>query len=339
VLASGLFLTHFRVFLFYLPFAALVWLFSKGRSGRWLAFAAGFSFVLTGPRIIRAFDDLQASGMGDSIPGYNSFPSGYTEAGGERYFLIVAAVFIFIALAAALRWRRWAWFPLFLASWVGLVALVLSGWLPGIPYVPLVNMNSAYISLFLPLSWILAVVFDRIWIWLNFRSWPVQLVGWGVAGALLAAAALLGVNQQVDILNPQTILARQPDSGALTWLDENLPQDAMVAVNSWQWLGSTWTGNDGGAWILPLTGRQTTTPPVDYIYEPELSMQVASFNKIASEVEDWSDPAQAAWLRDMGITHIYVGARGGFFDPSELSRNPEIMEIFHRDGVFIYSVP
>lgn len=338
LLVSGLLLTHFRVFLFYLPFAALVWLFSKGRHGRWLAFAAGFSIFLTGPRIIRAFDDLKASGMSDSIPGYNSFPTGYTEAGGERYFLIIAAVFIFIALAAVLRSRHWAWFPLFLTSWVGLVALILSGWLPGIPHVPLVNMNSAYISLFLPLSWILAVVFDRIWIWLHFRSWPVRLVGWGLTGAVLAAAILMGVNQQVDILNPQTILAQQPDNGALTWLDENLPQDAMVAVNSWQWLGSTWAGNDGGAWILPLTGRQTTTPPVDYIYDPELSRQVASFNQIASEVEDWSELDQAAWLRDMGITHIYVGARGGFFDPSELSRNPEISMIFQRDGVFIFTV-
>jgi hypothetical protein len=39
LLAVGLFLVHFRVFVFYLPFAGLVWLLSKGRNGRslWLA--------------------------------------------------------------------------------------------------------------------------------------------------------------------------------------------------------------------------------------------------------------------------------------------------------------
>ena len=111
-----------------------------------------------------------------------------------------------------------------------------------------------------------------------------------------------------------------------------------MAVNSWQWLGNTWTGNDGGAWIVPLTGRESTTPPADYIYNSALADEIKAFNSSASQVEDWSDPAQATWLQEMGVTHIYVGARGGFFDSSELSRNPGITEIFHEDGVFIYSL-
>ncbi|MGB3716463.1 MAG: hypothetical protein WA996_18750 [Candidatus Promineifilaceae bacterium] len=338
VLTGGLFLTHFRIFLLYLPFAGLVWLLSRGRNGRWLALAAALTALLSGPQIIRLFDDRQATGIGGSFPGYNELPTGYANAGWERYYLILLGVFLLIALAAAVRSRRWAWLPLFLAGWTALVALILSGRVPGVRATSLINLNSAYISFFLPLSWILAIVFDRIWVWLSFRPWPVRAAAWAVTGVLVAATAMLGIYQQAGILNPQTILAHPPDVDGLTWLDENLPPEAKVAVNSWQWLGSTWTGNDGGAWIVPLTGRESTTPPADYIYDRALAREIEAFNNSASQVEDWSDPVQAAWLQERGVTHIYVGARGGFFDPSELSRNPGISEIYHSDGVFIYSI-
>jgi hypothetical protein len=65
---------------------------------------------------------------------------------------------------------------------------------------------------------------------------------------------------------------------------------------------------------------------------------VKSFGETATAVSDWSDPAQAEWLREQGITHIFVGAKGGFFDPSALLRNPQMRLIYGRDGVFIFAL-
>ena len=124
----------------------------------------------------------------------------------------------------------------------------------------------------------------------------------------------------------------------LNWLDNNLPQEARIAVNSWRWLGQTWAAADGGSWILPLTGRAVTTPPIDYIYNPDLFGQVKEFNETASAVSDWSDPAQGDWLREQGITHIFVGKRGGFFDPAKLARNAQMTMLYGRDGVFVFAV-
>jgi hypothetical protein len=89
---------------------------------------------------------------------------------------------------------------------------------------------------------------------------------------------------------------------------------------------------------VPLTGRAVTTPPIDHIYNADLFKQVREFNQAASAVTDWSDPAQADWLREQGVSHIYVGKRGGFFDPAQLAANSEMTLLFNQDGVFIFAV-
>jgi hypothetical protein len=159
-----------------------------------------------------------------------------------------------------------------------------------------------------------------------------------LTGALLATLMVFGIRRQVNILNLQTLLVKPEDMVGLRWLEENVPQDALVAVNSWRWLGETWAAADGGAWILPLSGRSVTTPPIDHIYNADLFKQVRRINQEASAVSDWSDPAQAEWLREQGVSHVYVGKRGGFFDPAKLAANPQMELIFDSSGVFIFAV-
>jgi hypothetical protein len=89
---------------------------------------------------------------------------------------------------------------------------------------------------------------------------------------------------------------------------------------------------------VPLTGIASTTPPADYIYSRVLAQEVDRFNTEASTNQDWSDPSAADWLKEQGITHIFVGAKGGYFEPGVLARNPGLDLLYQRDGVFIFSV-
>ncbi|MFZ1397888.1 MAG: hypothetical protein WAS33_13360, partial [Candidatus Promineifilaceae bacterium] len=52
LLVVGLFLVHFRVFVFYLPFAGLVWLLTWGRNGRFLTLATSLSGFILLPQLI-----------------------------------------------------------------------------------------------------------------------------------------------------------------------------------------------------------------------------------------------------------------------------------------------
>jgi len=89
---------------------------------------------------------------------------------------------------------------------------------------------------------------------------------------------------------------------------------------------------------VPLTGRQTTTPPIDHIYDQELFQSVTAFNESAAEFDDWSTAEAAAWLREQGVTHIFIGVRGGFFDPAVLLNNPALQMVYSQGGVFIYAL-
>lgn len=346
LLAAGLFLIHFRVFLFYLPFAGLAaaahWLRFGFRRVTSLLKAAVLGLLLVLPRTIELLSVTNpVQTFQQSLPGYNDFPIGYITTGWERVYLGAAALAMAYVVIAIARRKRWAAFPLLLVLWVGMLFVLLAGERLGLPETLVVNLNSMYITLFLPLALLLAIVAVRLAQLLPRRTrakrW-VQLPPAIVAGVILGLLAFFGWRQQVGILNRQTILALPDDVPALTWVGEALPGDAHLAVNAWRWSGATWAGSDGGAWIVPLAGRGTTTPPVDYIYNRELFAGVRTFNEKAMATEDWSDPVAAAWLAEQGVSHIFVGARGGYFDPAKLSRNPALEMVYQHDGAFVFAI-
>ena len=336
----GLFLVHFRVFVFYLPFAGLVWLLSWGRNGRSLWLAAALSVLILLPQLVYLF---QNSNPGPALtarqPDYTAFPTAYYTAGWDRLFLWLAGGLLLPVLLLWLwRRRRWTAVPLLVALWGGLVLLLLSGNYLGFPALPLVNLNSYYITTFLPLALFLGSVGAVFWRWLRRQQVVVQFAGIVLLVVGGTAVTLFGVRQQLTILNEQTLLVQPADAAALAWLDANLPANATVAVNSWLWLLSTWSGSDGGAWLVPLTGRASSTPPADYIYSRELADFVRGFNEAATAVPDWRTPEAAAWLREQGMTHIFIGVRGDMMDPAELRQNPAVEMVYGRNGAFIFEL-
>ena len=202
--------------------------------------------------------------------------------------MVHRAVLRVVRLYLLRRGRHWGPLGLILVAWPAAVAIILSDALT-LPLPALVNLNAAYITLFVPLSLLLGLAADRLWHWLG--RWPVlRLAAHAPLGASLAALLLFGLQQQASILNPVTILAQPADLAGLARLSEQAPTNARVAASSWRWLGQTWAGHDGGAWITPLTGLATTIPPLDYTFDRGLIEAVTSFNTSAEAKEDWADP-------------------------------------------------
>ena len=339
ILAAGLFLVHFRVFVYYLPFAGLVWFLSSFRRAQSMLLAAALGVGLVLPRAWQLWRNTTlANKFSGDVSGFNEFPASYLDSGMDRTFAWVVLAAVVLVLIAAMARRRWALLPLTLAAWVASLFLLLAGDRFGLPETHLVTVSSFYILLFVPAGLLLGLLVDPLADWLHGRTPWIARATAVIIGMLVALLLVFGIRQQIDIVNEQTILAHYEDIPALEWAAGNLPPDALVAVNSWRWLGQTWAASDGGAWLVPLAGRLTTTPPIDHIYSADLWQFVRTFNEAATAVADWSDPAQAAWLREQGVTHIFVGKRGGFLDPAALSRNPALEMLYGRDGVFVFAL-
>ena len=266
---------------------------------------------------------------------------------GSAWYIPLFSLLLTIS-AESQRRRNWVTIGVrLLMIWVTLLFLLLFGRKLCLPFLNpavclpetwVVNLNSMYISLFLPLSILLAHSVTWLWDALQAQGVRIRVIGYVAIGILLMKTVLFGIPYQIQVLNEQTILAESADRVAIDWINENLPPTAKIGISSWLWLGSTWAGQDGGAWILPLTGRMTTTPPVDYSYDAKLSEEVNRWNEQASKLEDWSTPSATQFLRDSGVTHLYVGARGGYLESAELSANPDLTLLFAYDGTFIYGV-
>ena len=247
-------------------------------------------------------------------------------------------VVLFVALVPHIPQRGWSTKIILLSLWVGLLFLSLLGSAIGLPESWVITLNSMYITLFLPFALAIAIAFGVLWHLLGEQHAIVQAIVGMVIGGAFCLLAIFGTHAQIKILNPETVLAETPDLPALAWLDANTPGSAKVAVSSWLWLGGTWAAQDGGAWIVPLTKRQATTPPADYLYNRELFREVGAFNVSAEKITDWSTDEAINLLRDNAVTHVYVGAHGGFIKPDQLDRHPDSKLIYEEGGVFIFNI-
>ncbi len=312
---------------------------SLGRNGRWLALAAGLGALLVSPHAINLLRITEpVKTIATTIEGYNKFPEGYLNTGWERWFVYLAGGLFLLLLIPALRRKRWTAVPLSLVAWVSILFIITGADRWGLPGTSLININSMYITIFVPLSIFLAVIAEQVWRWLLRRYWLGQVLSAFIAGAFVTGIIIFGLFYQINILNNDTILAWRPDGDGLAWVDENLPPDAVIAASTWKWLGNTWAGHDGGAWLNPLTGRTSNALPIDHIYNRDLFAANRELNQQATDIEDWSTPAAADWLRENGFTHIYVGARGGFLNPAQLNQNPAINLLYSQDGVFVFEL-
>ncbi len=96
-----------------------------------------------------------------------------------------------------------------------------------------------------------------------------------------------------------------------------------------------------GLWLArltPLTGRRTTLPPLDYTLQADLEAEVNAFNKRTAQIQDASAPETLALLREAGVTHIFIGAKGGTLKPEMLVDNPNDRLLYTNGAAWVFEV-
>ncbi|MBI5878472.1 MAG: hypothetical protein HZB53_12555 [Chloroflexi bacterium] len=347
IAAGLLFWVHYRVTFFFATFVAAYLLLHSLTAGdmrkavallrRTAAVAAG-ALLLAAPwlwrlwtTILQPLDTLAVRFAGNDD--YNAVPFDLFERPGMTWLIVAAGVGALIALWRGGRFRRYSALVLL---WVAITAVALNPGVFGARPTWIVNNFSAAIALYVPEALLIALGLAAL-------ADAVPRMRTGRAETVMQAAvvvlALVTAPAMIDIVNPVTVLAEQSDVDAMAWIRHNTPPDAVFAVNERRWQGQTYMGSDGGYWITNLTGRRTTMPIVFYTQgTPEY---VARVNTLARQIEAGPDPDDPPWLaalRDWGVTHVYIGVKGGALPLDRFEASPHYRQVYAAGGVHIFTV-
>lgn len=242
-------------------------------------------------------------------------------------------LFVLLALAALLAvWRRER--PaLVLLAW-GALLVLLSAAQVGAHYLDLVTV---VISLSVPIAaligWFIGELTGEFALrgrWLVFIPIGATL-GMGVWGASLSPL----------IVHPWNDNVLTEDVQAMAWIEEQLPESALFAINTLEFpfMRGFVAGIDAGYWIPVLAHRGSVTYPLIYSFEnlldPDYVERIHAFAQAQSDLA--SEPGIRA-LEALKVTHVYLGKKGGPIDPAPLLASERFQLIYDQDGVMIFQV-
>jgi hypothetical protein len=263
----------------------------------------------------------------------------------SHLLLVLAGLGVLLSL-----WRRR---PVFLVVlWSGLVFLMANPHLVDLPGTGLMTNFAIAIVLYLPVAMLVGYLGGEVAGFLSRggrgNGWPrTEIPVRGLAGCVVLAAILLvglvGARDRAAALDPAYQLVTPADEQAMAWIRDNTPDNARFLVNSiFAYGGSLTAGTDAGWWIPLLTGRANTAPPITYAteasFDPDYLTQV---NDLVRTVQDSEidDPATAQFLRQSGVSHVYIGEKGGtLLNVERLQASPLYRPLYHQGQVYIFEI-
>ncbi len=211
-----------------------------------------------------------------------------------------------------------------------------------LPHNWLITNDVVVISLFLPLGLLIgggvALFLQRIES-LRLAEW--RELGYYVCVVVLIAWALQGTVRLQHVINPDTVLVTKADVAALEWIERNTPKDARFLINSAGWYPNVGRGTDGGYWIVPLTGRWSTMPPVPHIYgDPDYVEEVRQRSVHIANFQRGKEQQIEHIIAENDITHIYFGpnSKDGPLFSDVFSDTVKYTNIYTDNGAFILAV-
>jgi hypothetical protein len=347
-------LTHYRVLMFYGLFV-VVYLFCQSWSYRreirkvvhlWLrAFLlAALSLIVVAPWLRLLISEFAVKVQQAPAHGFELDPS-YNLISWDMIFSLGLRPTLLIVAALGALWGFWRRdkHAIWVTAWTASLFALANPNVLGLPGIGLVNNGTVVMALYIPgsilagflVSYLGKSVTSARERWPSL-GWLKRWLGYGLAVAMILVS-LWGAGGTAQLLTPETFFVTPSDLKATTWIRQNVPQDAVFAINTHFWLSYAAIGTDAGYWIPFLTGRQTTLPPM--LYSEGSYEYVDEVNALARATAKLCEDAEAlSTLMENGVTHVYVGQRGGCLRPQKLLDSPNYEAVYHQDGVWVFEV-
>lgn len=355
--AAGLGLTHYRVFLFYLGFL-LAWLpfhlveedgvLARGRRAfTRLSMIGAIAFGLVLPWLVNLLSSRLTTIYGRMATGRATafLRTGYNAVGDIHPYLPAGLIALMLLAGLWAMVRRHQGMTVVIV-WTILLLLLANPSLIGVPGAGVVNNFAVFIALYMPAALLVGYLAGEVLESAHRWGRPAGYV----AVAALLAVGLFGGQTQVTARDARFQMVTRPDLEAMSWIRQNTPPDSRFLVNGFPAYGdSVVVGADAGWWIPLLAGRANTIPPLLYnsetVQRPELRKELLDFYNRLSRA-DFGSAETATWLREEGVTHVYVGQRRGQIgfgetDPlplADLAASPFFRTVYHRDLVWVFAL-
>ncbi len=349
---AGLFFVHYRIFIFGLLLAGILWAWvmlqtqKEQRRRRLLletALLAGIGLLLLAPWLWRL-----AMGFGGN---YASVAvSGYEEEQHGRYygfdpkelldFGMVGYLWAMAGLGAI--WGIWRRNQMVLVLLLWMISLFVGANLHLLNFTPLYSNTIVIIALYLPLAALIGYLFHELAAFATNQCTITRAARERLMGGLLIGLVLLGIGAIVSntrLVARDNIFVRDADVQAMRWIEQETPPDALFYIATSFWTPEVAHGLDGGYYLPLLAARQTIMPPQHYASDGTGEYR----NLVNQRLYDLAaaEDAQTLWatLNHYGITYIYIGARKTELDPVFFVAHPELFtQIYNQNGVWIFQV-
>ena len=323
VLLAGLLLTHFVVGVMAILWGVVLWA-AHGRLARGWAMAGGMVVLCMLPWwsvfVAQAMWMSTGDASARAVVGNVSHNAFVPELFWARHHVWLVPLTL---LSAWWLMRRRQIRGVLVVLWWALVIVVANPPVLGLPYLSFFTNETWLTAMYVPIGLLLAGAGAR---------WQQRWVS-----ILMIGLALIAFGGMQRVVRPATILANQADMAAIVWIDAQLPVNAVLLTNTTEWMWQVDRGVDGGWWVMPLTGRATTTPPVLFTYA-DAAVAQALYTQTTQVRQIRTADDLAAWLQaNPAITHVYATERG-VITPQMVAMLPNVMRVYATGDVAIYAV-
>ncbi|MGQ9846765.1 MAG: hypothetical protein ACUVQP_04590, partial [Bacteroidales bacterium] len=184
--------------------------------------------------------------LGDFARQYNQIGDLTNYMPAWIWLLLIASILIGM-------WMREKGVVYVLGWWLILLLLANPAWL-NLPGSGVLSNFAVFIAMYIPTSVLLGGIFGRIIFETGIKPFGNIIKIIFLIGLILVTLPF--VRDRIRDVHPsQYALATRADIRAARWIDENLPEEAKILVNSFfAYGGSVIVGSDGGWWLPSLTG-------------------------------------------------------------------------------------
>jgi hypothetical protein len=349
---AGLFAAHYRVFIFGVLLAALLWAWAmvrppEGQNHRQLLTDSAL-LTLSGLLLLAPWLWRLAQGFGGNfattmVSGYEEQHYGvYYDFDPKELLNFGMHAYLWTLAGTGVLWGVWRRNGMVVALLLWIVAMFAGANLHYLNFTPLYSNTIVIIALYLPLAALIGYLVHEVASYAAQRWSFASRLRRGFVAALLVALLLAGVYAVVRdarLVERENIFVRKGDLAAMRWIEHEIPEDALFYIATAFWTPGVAHGLDGGYYLPLLAHRQTIMPPQHYASDGSAEYRAFVVKRLHDL--DAAQDAEALWavLNEYGISHIYIGVRDTPLDPAFFLARPDLfVPLYDQDSVWIFQV-